>query len=112
MQLRTGHIPLNYFLHKISKVDSPVCPSCRLADETVHHYLLDCPGYVHERHSLARAMGHNSKSMRHLLGNWRAYKALLQYIRATGRFKDTYGDLPARPTQADSSSPLHPLHPL
>ena len=48
MQLRTGHIPLNCFLHKISKANSPVCPSCQLANETFHHYLLDCLGYVHE----------------------------------------------------------------
>ena len=34
MQLRTGYILLNYFMHKISKADSPVCPLCRLAGET------------------------------------------------------------------------------
>ena len=44
------------------------------------------------------AMGCNSKYMRHLLGNWCAYKALLTYIHATGRFKDTYGGLPMRLT--------------
>ena len=109
MQLHTGHILLNCFLHKISRADSPVCPSCRLTDETVHHYLLDCLGYVHEQHSLVWAMGRNSKFMHHLLGNWHAYKVLLQYVRAMGRFKDTYGDLPMRSTQADVSSPLHPL---
>ena len=48
MQLHTGHIPLNYFLHKINKVESPICPLCRTADETIHHYLLDCPGFVYE----------------------------------------------------------------
>ena len=103
MQLRTGHILLNYFLHKIGKVDSP---TCQTTDETVHHYLLDCLGLVHECHSLAQAMGRNSKSMRHLLGNWHAYKALLKYVRTTGRFKDTYGDLPMRSTQADVSPPV------
>ena len=41
MQLCTGHILLNYFLHKINKAESPVCPACQLADETVHHYLFD-----------------------------------------------------------------------
>ena len=53
MQLRMGHVPLNYFLHKINKAESPVCPTCQLADETVHHYLFDCPGFIYERHSLA-----------------------------------------------------------
>ena len=48
MQLCTGHIPLNYFLHKINKVESPTCPLCRTANETIHHYLLDCPGFAYE----------------------------------------------------------------
>lgn len=101
MQLRTGHIPLNYFLHKINKAESPVCPACQLADETVHHYLFDCPGFTYERHTLARAMGRNSKSIRHLLGNWRAFKAVLAYVHATGRFRGIYGDLHMRSYQAD-----------
>ncbi|KAG2742523.1 hypothetical protein P692DRAFT_201795598 [Suillus brevipes Sb2] len=28
IQLRTGHIPLNKHLHRISKAPSPLCPSC------------------------------------------------------------------------------------
>ena len=93
MQLRTGHVPLNYFLHKINKAESLVCPACQLADETVHHYLFDCLGFVYERHTLARTTGCNSKSIRHLLGNWHAFKAVLAYIHATGRFRGIYGDL-------------------
>ena len=102
MQLCTGHIPLNYFLHKINKVESPTCPLCWTADETIHHYLLDCPGFVYERHSLARATGRNSKSIRHLLGNWHAYKSVLTYVHATECFKNTYGDLSMRLSQADA----------
>ena len=109
MQLRTGHIPLNRFLHRIGKTDSPTCPACRAADETVLHYLLDCPGYAHERHGLAQAVGRNSKSLQHLLGNWRAYKVLLLYIGTMGRFKDTYGDLQVFSAQADAASPPPPL---
>ena len=48
MQLRTGHVPLNYFLHRISKVESLVCPACQLNNETVHHYLFKCPGFAYE----------------------------------------------------------------
>ena len=70
MQLHMGHIPLNAFLHRIGRADSPTCPTCQHTDETIHHYLFDCPGHVHVRHSLARAMGQNSKSIQHLLGNW------------------------------------------
>ena len=109
MQLRTGHIPLNHFMHRIGKTDSPTCPTCQTADETVPHYLLDCPGYAHERHSLARAAGCNSKSLRHLPGNWGTYKVLLIYVGATGRFKDIYGDLQVFSAQVDVSSPPPPF---
>ena len=45
IQLRTGHAPLNKHLHDIRCTDSPVCPACEDAHETVHHYLLTCPAY-------------------------------------------------------------------
>ena len=102
MQLCTGHVPLNYFLHRISKVESLVCPACQLNNETVHHYLLECPGFTYERHSLAQATGRNSKSIRHLLGNWRAYKSVLNYVHATECFKNTHGNLSMRLSQADN----------
>ena len=41
-QLRAGHVPLNAYLHKIQKVDSPICPSCQQFSETVMHYILHC----------------------------------------------------------------------
>ena len=93
MQLHTGHVPLNYFLHKISKVESPVYLACQLNDETDHHYLFKCPGVAYEQHSLAQATGCNSKSIWHLLGNWCAYKSVLTYVHVTEHFKNTYGNL-------------------
>ena len=104
MQLRTGHIPLNAFLHRIGWADSPTCPVCQHTDETIHHYLFDCLGHTHARHSLARAMGQNSKSIRHL-GNWRSYKSVLKYIHTTGRFKNIYGDLPTHPAPDGAPPP-------
>ena len=101
MQLHRGHIPLNYFLHKINKAESPACPARQLADETVHHYLFDCLGFAYERHTLAQTTGCNSKSIRHLLGNWCMFKAVLTYVHATGRFRGIYGDLHMRSYQAD-----------
>ena len=52
IQLRTGHIQLNKHLYKIGKVDSPTCAVCRVANETVHHYLFRCPGYKEQRERL------------------------------------------------------------
>ena len=48
IQLRTGHVPLNAYLHRISKSDQPLCQHCGRGDETVHHYLFDCTAWTHE----------------------------------------------------------------
>ena len=45
----TGHAPLNYFLHKIGKVDSPFCDHCKLEHETAVHFLCHCPFYSFSR---------------------------------------------------------------
>ena len=42
MQLQSGHTPLNKHLHHIGSVDSPTCPACKEAQETVLHRLLLC----------------------------------------------------------------------
>src|SRR6266481_4554490 len=43
MQLRMRHIPLNQFLHQIGKIDSLLCLACASVEETIHHYIFDCP---------------------------------------------------------------------
>ena len=48
IQLRTGHVPLNAYLHRISKMDQPLCSFCERGDETVHHYLFDCTTWAHK----------------------------------------------------------------
>ncbi|KAF8592098.1 hypothetical protein K439DRAFT_1325598 [Ramaria rubella] len=43
IQLCTGHVTLNKHLATIGAIESPTCPSCKWQDESVHHYLLQCP---------------------------------------------------------------------
>jgi len=57
MQLRTGHIPLNQYLHTIGKSNTVRCPSCQTQTETVEHYLMRCPTHAHLRHDRDRALG-------------------------------------------------------
>ncbi|KAJ6619982.1 hypothetical protein B0H10DRAFT_1675107, partial [Mycena sp. CBHHK59/15] len=57
IQLRTTHCTINKHLHHIGKVESPVCPCCHLADETVQHYLLECPAHRNAQHELQRLGG-------------------------------------------------------
>ena len=52
-QLHSGHISLNLHLFRICKVESPACPKCQgVMVESVRHFLLDCPHYKNERHTL------------------------------------------------------------
>ena len=56
-QLRSGHIGLNHHLFRIRKSESPACPKCQgIMVETVKHFLIDCPHYRQERHTLQRKL--------------------------------------------------------
>ena len=52
VQLRTGYAKLKSYLYKIGHSDSAIC-NCGLAEETVSHYLLDCPDHEDPRERLA-----------------------------------------------------------
>lgn len=98
VQLRTGHVPLNEYLFRIKKAESPVCPACNQHNETVHHYILMCPAYAAQRRRLDIALPRDSRSIRKLLSSPKAVPYLLRYIGATKRFQATYGELaPAAP---------------
>ena len=93
MQLRTGHVLLNWFLHCIGKAESPTCPGCMSAGELVHHFLFECLVHTHAHHELAKMLGWKSKSLKHLLGSCHAFKPFLRFIQRLGRFKETHSDL-------------------
>jgi len=43
MNLRSRHIQLNRHLHRIGKSITPNCSHCPQEEETVHHFLFNCP---------------------------------------------------------------------
>jgi hypothetical protein len=91
-QFRTKHVPLNIHLHRIGK--SPThCPHCPERDETIHHFLFECPRFNLERHQLANALRRQATDLRFLLTEDVAYKPLMRYIKNTGRFNDTFGEI-------------------
>jgi hypothetical protein len=93
IQLRTGHAPLNKHLFNITLADSPICPACEDAYETVHHFLLSCPVYECHRRDLFFKLKRGSRSLFTLLAHPHAIKHVFKFIGKTRRFKATLGDL-------------------
>ena len=93
MQLRTGHIPLNYYLRRIGKSDSDKCPKCEAnpnnvqVTETINHFLFECQQYDEERLSLVAKIGRNRFTIPKIMKNTKHMKALVTYINRTGRLK-------------------------
>ena len=92
-QLRTEHAPLNFHLHRITKADSPTCPGCEQARETVAHFIMDCPALEEARARMYFSIGHSAHSLQYLLSEPKAMRPLFRFIHDTRRFAAPYGDL-------------------
>ena len=94
MQLRTGHIPLNFYLKRIGKIDSDKCIKCAedpdnpQATETIRHFLFECRTYDGARNVLIGDIGRGQLSISKIMKNVDSMKSLVTYINRTGRFKD------------------------
>jgi hypothetical protein len=89
IQLRTGHVALNKYMHRIGKTSSPICNQCQSAQETVHHYLFRCPAFKEQRKIMKERLKRGANSIRMLLGGHKAMKHLFRYILDTKRFEKT-----------------------
>lgn len=67
IQLCTEHIPLQTYLHRIQRADTPICEQCGAAPETVHHFLCECPAYDMQRERLDGDAGEAATQLRTLL---------------------------------------------
>ena len=67
IQLRTGHCGLNSYLHRFNLADSPFC-DCGTGQETVEHFLLECPLYREQRTKLRNNAGTTNMRVDALLG--------------------------------------------
>jgi ribonuclease HI len=85
-QLRTGHFPLNTYLHRFKCMESASCPVCGYYDKTPQHYLLDCPAYAHERWLLLAGKSAKNRDFAIIVGKAKNTKPIIDYIQATGRF--------------------------
>jgi ribonuclease HI len=92
-QLRTNHIPLNFYLHRIKRAESPDCPHCPGITEDVKHFLFMCPNYEQPRANLRKQAGRKAYSVPFLTNTAKGARLLLRYVNDTKRFNITMGDL-------------------
>jgi ribonuclease HI len=86
IQLRTGHAPLQAYLHRIQRAESPMCTHCERGRETTLHYLMICPAFAEQRRRLVADAGQGARDMAKLLNDKKTMQHLWTYIAGTGRF--------------------------
>jgi hypothetical protein len=87
IQLRMGHIGLNYHLFRIGKANSPNCPSCGFRIETVHHFLMKCPTFEVPRRLHLYANGYSALNVGRLLSIPSLIKHAINFVEASRRFE-------------------------
>ena len=85
-QLRSGHFPLNVYLHKFKRTESARCPACGHHTETPQHFILDCPAYTFKRWLLMAGKSPPNREYTKLIGDAKNAIPIANYIQATGRF--------------------------
>ena len=91
MQLRTGHVPLNFYLHRINKNNSDRCTRCQdhEADEqeveTTNHFLFICPAHNEARTELIAKIGQSHLKLSLIMKDTDHMKSLVTFINRTGR---------------------------
>jgi ribonuclease HI len=95
IRLRSGHGPLNRHLWSIKCSETPGCAACGdREEETVRHFLLECPAYEDARRQLRNALGpRKSSDPRFLLGDPKALDHLYTYVDRTKRFHELLGTI-------------------
>lgn len=88
VQIRTGHFPLNDYLHKRKLTPLPLCRACNEHQrETITHLIKDCPAYRKQRLALKQAnRGRSLADPISLLSNPKRAKAIIQFIESTKRW--------------------------
>ena len=86
-QLQSGHIPLNMYLHRINKADSPICQGCQHYKELVFHYIMRCKTYTVVRQAMFNAAGRDARKLGKLLSTVELIPHLFQFIKTMERLR-------------------------
>ncbi|KAF9534778.1 hypothetical protein CPB83DRAFT_879095 [Crepidotus variabilis] len=92
-RVRTRHVPLQAYLHRIHKEDSPIYQLCQREAESMEHYLKRCLSFQWARRKLRRRLGGFREVDVDLLGKPEHIRDLLRYIAETRRFEDSHANL-------------------
>jgi hypothetical protein len=93
IQVRSRHIPLNVYLHRIGKSQTRQCQQCRedhglqSPPETVNHYLFDCSAYADEHWEMGKVLERKELTLKNLMDSDKGMRALAKYIAKTRRMK-------------------------
>ena len=110
-QLRSGHAPLNKHLFRIARSQTATCPQCNTAQESVHHFLLQCPAYIRQRNVLQHKLGSRANHVKNLLNDPNCVKPLLEYVALTRRLETVFGDeSPPQKTKMRNNTPSQSPH--
>lgn len=86
-QIRSGHFPLNAYLHRFKAADTPNCDLCKQRDN-VGHLLTNCRKFVGLRQKLFKAAKQNKTSTNriHLLTSPSMFEELSNFVRKSHKF--------------------------
>ncbi|KAF8868337.1 hypothetical protein BD779DRAFT_1461335 [Infundibulicybe gibba] len=93
IQLRTEHAPLNKHLFRIKKAESPLCHRCGQYEESVQHFIMDCPAYANARRHMNQKGGPQTRDFYKLLSESKLLPHLYQFLSDTNRLRCVFGKI-------------------
>ena len=82
-QIYTGQSLLQKDLHKIKLADSPICEQCLEEEESVEHYLCECPAFATPRYNNLGGQVIKKEELSHF-----RLKKILDFIKDSKRFDE------------------------
>jgi len=88
VQIRTGYVLVNKFLHRIKKQENAKCNSCLKnlgieVTKSIQHFLFECKTYEREQHTFAQSIGRHSKDFKFIMSKSKNIEKLVKFMVET-----------------------------